>query len=58
MSNRYALVDGSGLVVNLIEWNGEAAWTPPDGLEPLEAAPQVGIGWRREAGAWLEPEAA
>jgi hypothetical protein len=56
MTGRYALVE-DGLVVNIIEWDGQADWSPPDNFQAIAAEPQVGIGWRREDGAWLEPEA-
>lgn len=28
---RYAVLDKDGLVVNVIEWDGLAKWSPPDG---------------------------
>ncbi|MFO1534281.1 MAG: hypothetical protein ABR586_01310 [Thermoplasmatota archaeon] len=31
----YALVNESGLVVNVIEWDGETEWCAPDGLEAI-----------------------
>ncbi len=27
----YAVVDGTGLITNIIEWDGESEWTPPEG---------------------------
>jgi hypothetical protein len=30
---RYAVVDGEGLVVNVILWDGETPYDPGDGLE-------------------------
>lgn len=29
---RYAVVDGSGNVVNIVEWDGVSAWAPPSGF--------------------------
>jgi len=29
----YAIVDRSGRVVNNIEWDGQATWTPPAGCD-------------------------
>ncbi len=40
---RYAVVDGSGNVVNLIEWDGVAQWAPPAG-HTAEADPN-GDAW-------------
>lgn len=56
MSNRYALVDGGGLVINVVEWDGEADWTPPADLTPIEADPSVSKGWLRVGGVWVAPE--
>lgn len=36
--NRYALVDADGLVVNVLLWDGEAEWAPPDDLTLLRLA--------------------
>jgi hypothetical protein len=42
----YAVIDG-GLVVNTVVWDGESAWSPPEGtiIESLADWPHVGIGW-------------
>jgi hypothetical protein len=42
----WAVIDGD-TVVNTIVWDGEADWTPPDGMivESLADWPHVGIGW-------------
>jgi hypothetical protein len=42
---RYALVDKSGNIVNVISWDGQSDWQPPDGLQAIrdkldEAAPR------------------
>jgi hypothetical protein len=41
---RYALVDQSGNIVNVISWDEQTNWQPPDGLQAIrdklgEAAP-------------------
>ena len=28
---RYAVIDANGLVVNVVLWDGESKWTPPEG---------------------------
>ncbi|CQD39664.1 tail fiber assembly protein [Yersinia mollaretii] len=53
MSN-YALVDKSGLVVNMVVWDGKTQWTPPEGLTPIEAE-VAGIGWAYIDGKFIQP---
>jgi len=50
----YAVINSEGLVVNTIEWDGIAPWTPPDGytVEPLL---EGGIGWTFSEGEFLPP---
>jgi len=55
MSGRYGLVDADGLVVNVVEWDGEAAWTAPEGLNAVEVDEAVSIGWRQVVGGWIGP---
>ena len=42
----WAVIDGD-TVVNTVVWDGDSAWTPPDGtiIESLADWPHVGIGW-------------
>jgi hypothetical protein len=42
----YAVIDGSGNVVNTIEWDGVTPWSPPAGdtAIPTNGAP-ASIGW-------------
>jgi len=55
MSNRYALVDADGLVSNIVEWDGEAQWSPPVGLTAAEAPDGVSKGWTLADGVWTAP---
>ena len=32
---RYAVIDAENIVQNLIEWDGVAEWSPPDGQTAL-----------------------
>ena len=57
MSNRYALVDDDGLVINIVEWDGEADWSAPADLAPVETDASVSKGWRRVDGDWVAPQA-
>lgn len=52
----YAVIDGNGLIVNTILWDGGSGWTPPDGMttQPIEDLP-VGIGWSYINGEFTPP---
>ncbi|HEX6860024.1 MAG TPA: hypothetical protein VF138_07475 [Caulobacteraceae bacterium] len=58
MSNRYALLDSEGLVVNVIAWDGLAPWSPADGETAVEAPDWVSVDWRSIDGVWTAPEEA
>jgi len=53
----YALVQ-NGEVVNMIVWDGESEWTPPEGLTaiPTPDGSPVAIGWSFD-GTSFEPPA-
>lgn len=52
----YAVIDGNGLIVNTILWDGNSGWTPPDGMttQPIGDLP-VGIGWSYINGEFIPP---
>ena len=52
---RYAIIR-DGVVENIAEWDGEAAWSPPPGTT-AELAEQVtvGIGWQWNDGQPIDP---
>ena len=52
---RYAIVDESGNVVNVVEWDGEADWEPPEGTEAVEHE-LAGPGGTLIDGVWTPPE--
>jgi hypothetical protein len=31
MSHRYVVIDSEGVAANVIIWDGESEWTPPEG---------------------------
>lgn len=43
---RYALVQ-DGVIVDVVIWNGDPSWSPPEGVELFQLAPEVptGVGW-------------
>jgi len=55
MSSRHALVDADGLVSNIVEWDGAAEWSPPEGLIAIEAPQGVSKGWTLLDGVWTAP---
>ena len=56
---RYALVNDSGLAVNVILWDGTEPYDPPEShtLHLLDDDSPVGIGWEYD-GIWTAPPAA
>lgn len=54
---RYALVNAEGLVENAIVYDGEANYTPPDGLTLVEIPDGIGggPGWTYDGTTWTAP---
>jgi hypothetical protein len=55
---RYAMVqDSSGVVVNVIEWDGNTAtWAPPAGYTMVEDTNnEIGVGGTYEDGTYTPP---
>lgn len=54
---RYALVNADGLVVNAIVWDGQADYTPADGLTAVLIPDGVGAGpgWTFDGTNWIAP---
>lgn len=50
----YAVIDSTGLVVNVIVWDGVSPWEPPveHSVVLLEKG---GIGWKIEDGNFIPP---
>lgn len=55
MSNKYAVIVNS-VVVNILLWDGESEWTPPEGFA-VPSPDYVGINWRYEDGNFIDPNA-
>ena len=55
----YAVIDSSGLIVNVVVWDGQSEWSPPEGcmavVIPDGAA--ADIGWTYSQGKFLAPVA-
>lgn len=57
MSERYAVIDSSGLVVNVVLWDGDAAsWLPPEDHQAVLSL-NAGPGWQLSNGEFLPPHA-
>ncbi len=52
--SRYGVLSGTE-VVNVVLWDGETEWTPPDGCTAVACPDNVGPGWTFEDGAWTAP---
>jgi hypothetical protein len=51
----YAVVR-DGVVENIVVWDGEAEWSPPEGCEVVAAPDGCGIGWQVENGVPQRPD--
>ena len=55
MNKIYALIV-SGIVINTLVWDGEAAWDIPAGCILILAETPVGIGWSYDGEKFSPPE--
>ena len=54
---KYALIDNQNIVRNIVLWDGETEWTPPDGLQPLDVENiKCDMGWVYDGSAFTAPE--
>lgn len=51
----YAIVDETGLVVNVTVWDGISPWEPPAGHAAVPLT-EGGIGWTFVDGTFLPPQ--
>lgn len=52
--SRYALIDESGAVVNVIELEADSDWQPPEGMMVVQSD-IADIGWRLDEKGELAP---
>lgn len=53
---RHAIIDGDGIVRNMILWDGAAEWAPPQGMSVIEAEGVLcDMGWKWENGVFTAP---
>lgn len=54
---KYALINDQNIVKNTVVWDGEADWTPPDGLQPIKVENiECSIGWVYDGSVFTAPE--
>jgi hypothetical protein len=55
-AKRYAVIDGNN-VVNVILWDGDADWSPPEGTQTVELGDTaaVGPGFTYDGNAFIAP---
>ena len=51
----YAIIDSTGLVINVIEWDGKPPWHPPQGCTAVKLTDGAGIGWTYANGRFTPP---
>ena len=51
----HAIIDATGLVINVIEWDGKPPWQPPEGCIAIKLTGGAGIGWTYANGEFTPP---
>jgi hypothetical protein len=55
---KYALINKQNIVENVISWDGESNWTPPENMTCLNVENiECGIGWSYDGSVFTEPVA-
>lgn len=55
---RYAIIDSTGAVDNIILWDEAAQWSPPEGMTMVKVEDVVcSIGWKYENEVFTDPNA-
>lgn len=52
---KYAILDSSNVVTNIILWDDKNVYTPPEGHTVQRAPDRVSIGWTRTVDSWTKP---
>ncbi|EPK5084884.1 tail fiber assembly protein [Escherichia coli] len=54
--NDYAVIKSDGKIINVVLWDGEADWSPPDGSTVIKINDSgAGIGWTYKDGVFTPP---
>jgi hypothetical protein len=51
---KYAMIR-DGRVENVVEWDGEAEWTPDPSYDVIDCPPSVGPGWSHDDDGFHAP---
>ncbi|MBU9812393.1 tail fiber assembly protein [Rahnella sp. SL6] len=52
----YAVINSDGEIINVVLWDGETDWTPPDGSTAIKVNDSgAGIGWTYKSGVFTAP---
>ena len=51
----YAVIDSTGLIVNVVVWDGITPWEPPAGHSVVQLT-EGDIGWTVKNGDFIPPE--
>lgn len=55
-TDNYAIVDATGMVINVTAWDGESEWTPPENTVAIKCGDSgAGIGWTYNDGVFTPP---
>ena len=51
----YAIIDTNNLVINMVVWDGNPPWSPPEGCIAVLAIGDASIGWSYVDGEFIPP---
>lgn len=55
---KYALINNQNIVQNVVSWDGESNWTPPEDMTCVNVENiECGIGWSYNDSVFTEPVA-
>jgi len=53
---RYALINNQNIIDNIISWDGETEWTPPENMTVINVdGVDCGIGWTYDGTVFTPP---
>jgi len=56
IADDYAVIDAVGNVINVVLWDGETDWSPPEGATVIKInGSGAGIGWTYKDGDFIQP---
>lgn len=52
--SKYLVIQNES-IINVIEWDGESDWTPPEDCIVEPSTGDEWLGWTRVGGVWIAP---